>query len=284
MPWDHTFHSCFSSSLLSFPLTSDDTCFFFLSIAVLTCASATPPFIYWFLHNQFSLPPCLRYITCCGGTLDSLFLSRTRTHVSFWEIFGDLTMSFDQDLCYLCKEDLRDPVSIPCGHIFCSVCIKTYWDHAEHTGQYLCPQCRVNYNKRPNPRRLQSSRRSSSSLRNSDSFPPAPPAPDYNYAGPRMLDVTSASGRSSKLSSLVWCVLLPTARSTWSPITNHPPSNDTSWSMRSDTLIVRSARSTRKVWSFIAGRTRCVSVCCVRWKSTRATTWCPLNRKGRKCR
>ncbi|KAA8586438.1 hypothetical protein FQN60_000274 [Etheostoma spectabile] len=51
-------------------------------------------------------------------------------------------MSSDQDNCHLCKEYLRDPVSIPCGHIFCAVCLKTYWDHADHTGSYLCPQCK----------------------------------------------------------------------------------------------------------------------------------------------
>uniref|UniRef100_A0A674NRR4 FinTRIM family, member 83 n=1 Tax=Takifugu rubripes TaxID=31033 RepID=A0A674NRR4_TAKRU len=67
-------------------------------------------------------------------------------------------MSSDQDSCYLCKEHLRDPVSIPCGHVFCSICLKTYWDHADHTGSFLCPQCRVTYNKRPTPRRVGGSR------------------------------------------------------------------------------------------------------------------------------
>ncbi|KAF3841258.1 hypothetical protein F7725_007120 [Dissostichus mawsoni] len=51
-------------------------------------------------------------------------------------------MSSEQEDCHLCKEYLRDPVSIPCGHIFCAVCLKTYWDHADHTGSYMCPQCR----------------------------------------------------------------------------------------------------------------------------------------------
>lgn len=93
-------------------------------------------------------------------------------------------MSSEQDSCYLCKEYLRDPVSIPCGHIFCSICLKTYWDHADHTGSYLCPQCRVTYNKRPTPRRIGGSRHSTIQ-RNSESFPPPPPSPDYNYAGPQ---------------------------------------------------------------------------------------------------
>ncbi|XP_065106244.1 finTRIM family, member 83 isoform X1 [Paramisgurnus dabryanus] len=120
-------------------------------------------------------------------------------------------MASDQDFCFLCKEDLRDPVSIPCGHIFCAVCIKTYWDHADHTGQYLCPQCRVTYNKRPNPRRLQSSRQSTSTLRNSRSlqqendFPPAPPAPDYNYAGPQDVGCDICIGK--KLKAVKSCLM-----------------------------------------------------------------------------
>ncbi|TNN64717.1 Tripartite motif-containing protein 16 [Liparis tanakae] len=93
-------------------------------------------------------------------------------------------MSSDQDNCHLCKEYLRDPVSIPCGHIFCAVCLKTYWDHADHTGSYICPECKVTYSKRPTPRRMGGSR-TSTIQRNSESFPPPPPSPDYNYAGPQ---------------------------------------------------------------------------------------------------
>ncbi|KAG7266915.1 hypothetical protein CRUP_005520 [Coryphaenoides rupestris] len=94
-------------------------------------------------------------------------------------------MSSDHESCHLCKESLREPVSIPCGHVFCSICLKTYWDHTDPSGSYLCPQCRVSYNKRPTPRRLGSSRYSSSSspaLRSSESFPPPPPK---GWAAPR---------------------------------------------------------------------------------------------------
>ncbi|RVE63491.1 hypothetical protein OJAV_G00136800 [Oryzias javanicus] len=106
-------------------------------------------------------------------------------------------MSFDQDACFLCKEDLRDPVSIPCGHIFCSICLKTYWDHADHTGSYLCPQCRVTYNKRPTPRRMGGSRYGTLN-RNSESFPPPPPSPDYNYAGPQDVGCDICIGKKHK--------------------------------------------------------------------------------------
>ncbi|KAF7667041.1 hypothetical protein LDENG_00082540 [Lucifuga dentata] len=106
-------------------------------------------------------------------------------------------MSMDQDDCHLCKEDLRDPVSIPCGHIFCSICLKTYWDHADHTGSYLCPECRVSYNKRPNPRRMGSSQHSTLP-RSSETYPPTPPSPDYNFAGPQDVGCDICIGKKNK--------------------------------------------------------------------------------------
>uniref|UniRef100_A0A3Q2Y8U1 FinTRIM family, member 83 n=1 Tax=Hippocampus comes TaxID=109280 RepID=A0A3Q2Y8U1_HIPCM len=106
-------------------------------------------------------------------------------------------MASEQDNCHLCKEYLRDAVSIPCGHIFCSICLKTYWDHADHTGTYLCPQCRVTYNKRPTPRRIGGSRHSTMQ-RNSDGFPPPPPSPDYNVAGPQDVGCDICVGKKNK--------------------------------------------------------------------------------------
>ncbi|XP_034034891.1 finTRIM family, member 83 [Thalassophryne amazonica] len=106
-------------------------------------------------------------------------------------------MSSEQDSCYLCKEYLREPVSIPCGHIFCSICLKTYWDHADHTGSYQCPQCRVTYNKRPTPRRMGGSRYSTTQ-RNSDPYPPPPPSPDYDFAGPQDVGCDICVGKKNK--------------------------------------------------------------------------------------
>ncbi|KAM3868619.1 finTRIM family, member 83 [Diretmus argenteus] len=115
-------------------------------------------------------------------------------------------MSSDQEGCHLCKEYLRDPVSIPCGHIFCSVCLKTYWDHADHTGSYLCPQCRVTYNKRPSPRYLGGSRHSTLP-RTTESFPPPPPSPDYNYAGPQDVGCDICVGKKHKaVKSCLMCL------------------------------------------------------------------------------
>ncbi|XP_030648484.1 finTRIM family, member 82 isoform X2 [Chanos chanos] len=58
-------------------------------------------------------------------------------------------MSPDYFSCPLCTELLRDPVAIPCGHSFCMDCISGYWNEADYTGIYICPQCRITFTQRP---------------------------------------------------------------------------------------------------------------------------------------
>lgn len=55
----------------------------------------------------------------------------------------------DQFNCSICLDVLRDPVTIPCGHSYCSVCIQNYWDQDDYLGVFVCPQCRQNFNPRP---------------------------------------------------------------------------------------------------------------------------------------
>lgn len=51
--------------------------------------------------------------------------------------------------CSLCMSLLRDPVAIPCGHSFCMDCISGYWNEADYTGIYICPQCKITFTQRP---------------------------------------------------------------------------------------------------------------------------------------
>ncbi|XP_035526289.1 finTRIM family, member 67 [Morone saxatilis] len=55
----------------------------------------------------------------------------------------------DQLNCSICLDVLRDPVTIPCGHSYCSGCIQNYWDQDDYLGVFVCPQCRQNFNPRP---------------------------------------------------------------------------------------------------------------------------------------
>lgn len=51
-----------------------------------------------------------------------------------------------QFCCSICLELFTDPVSTPCGHNFCKVCIEKYWDTTELCS---CPLCKEVFHKRP---------------------------------------------------------------------------------------------------------------------------------------
>ncbi|XP_008277957.1 E3 ubiquitin-protein ligase TRIM17-like [Stegastes partitus] len=65
------------------------------------------------------------------------------------------TLDVNQFRCSICLEPYTDPVSIPCGHNFCKLCIEKFWDTSERCCCPLCmeafyrrPELRVNYSFR----------------------------------------------------------------------------------------------------------------------------------------
>ncbi|GAA6083206.1 E3 ubiquitin/ISG15 ligase TRIM25-like, partial [Tachysurus ichikawai] len=64
---------------------------------------------------------------------------------------AEASISVDQDQfsCPVCLDLLKDPVTIPCGHSFCNLCINGCWDLEDVKGVYSCPQCRETFNPRP---------------------------------------------------------------------------------------------------------------------------------------
>ncbi|XP_077441375.1 E3 ubiquitin-protein ligase TRIM65-like isoform X2 [Vanacampus margaritifer] len=59
---------------------------------------------------------------------------------------AEISLDGAQFNCSICLEVLRDPVTVPCGHSFCSVCLTGYWD-----SQLVCscPHCRATFSPRP---------------------------------------------------------------------------------------------------------------------------------------
>ncbi|XP_053537693.1 E3 ubiquitin-protein ligase TRIM39 isoform X2 [Ictalurus punctatus] len=52
----------------------------------------------------------------------------------------------DQLQCSICLDVFTDPVSTPCGHNFCMICLKEFWDSSSHC---QCPVCKEEFPKRP---------------------------------------------------------------------------------------------------------------------------------------
>ncbi|XP_061784555.1 E3 ubiquitin/ISG15 ligase TRIM25-like [Nerophis lumbriciformis] len=59
---------------------------------------------------------------------------------------GGMVLDKDQFNCGVCLDVLKEPVTIPCGHSYCSDCISSYWDDDSNV---KCPQCRQTFNPRP---------------------------------------------------------------------------------------------------------------------------------------
>uniref|UniRef100_A0A3P9P104 Protein PML-like n=1 Tax=Poecilia reticulata TaxID=8081 RepID=A0A3P9P104_POERE len=60
-------------------------------------------------------------------------------------------ISLDEHMlrCAICLDLLKDPVTIPCGHNYCSECIKNHWKEQDQKAIYSCPQCREVFIPRP---------------------------------------------------------------------------------------------------------------------------------------
>ncbi|XP_058247553.1 E3 ubiquitin/ISG15 ligase TRIM25-like [Hemibagrus wyckioides] len=119
---------------------------------------------------------------------------------------AEASISVDQDqfICPVCLDLLKDPVTIPCGHSFCKVCINGCWDQEDQKGVYSCPQCRDTFTPRPVLRRNNMLAEVVEKLKKTEV---QAASPVHCYTGPGDVECDFCTGRKHKaIKSCLICV------------------------------------------------------------------------------
>ncbi|XP_060757845.1 tripartite motif-containing protein 16-like [Neoarius graeffei] len=117
---------------------------------------------------------------------------------------ASISVAQDQFMCPVCLDLLKDPVTIPCGHSFCKVCINGCWDQEDQKGVYSCPQCRDTFTTRPVLRRNNMLDEVVEKLKKTE-VQAASPA--HCYAGPGDVECDFCTGRKHKaVKSCLMCL------------------------------------------------------------------------------
>ncbi|XP_027003282.2 tripartite motif-containing protein 16-like [Tachysurus fulvidraco] len=119
---------------------------------------------------------------------------------------AEASISVDQDqfICSVCLDLLKDPVTIPCGHSFCKVCINDCWDQEDQKDIYSCPECRDTFTPRPVLRGNNMLAEVVEKLKKTE-LQAASPA--HCYAGPGDVECDICTGRKHKaIKSCLVCV------------------------------------------------------------------------------
>ncbi|KAF7694498.1 tripartite motif-containing protein 16-like [Silurus meridionalis] len=120
---------------------------------------------------------------------------------------AEASISVDQHqfICPVCLDLLKDPVTVPCGHSFCKVCINHHWDQEDQKGIYSCPQCRDTFTPRPVLHRNNMLAEVVEKLKKKTEVHAA--SSDHCYAGPGDVKCDFCTGRKHKaVKSCLVCV------------------------------------------------------------------------------
>ncbi|XP_029530466.1 tripartite motif-containing protein 16-like isoform X2 [Oncorhynchus nerka] len=110
----------------------------------------------------------------------------------------------DQFCCSICLDLLKEPVTINCGHSYCSNCIEDCWDKDDPNGAYNCPQCRQTFSPRP---ALMKNSLLAMVVGNMRKIGLQPTPPAMCFAGPGDVECDFCNGRKQKaLKSCLVCL------------------------------------------------------------------------------
>ncbi|KAM6949058.1 E3 ubiquitin-protein ligase TRIM16-like isoform 1-T1 [Aplochiton taeniatus] len=114
----------------------------------------------------------------------------------------------DQFCCSICLDLLKEPVTIPCGHSYCSSCIQGCWDQDEPKGVYSCPQCRESFSPRPALRKNNMLAEVVEKLKKTGGQQASSPSAAQDYAGPGDVacDFCTGSRQHKALMSCLACM------------------------------------------------------------------------------
>ncbi|XP_053332722.1 E3 ubiquitin-protein ligase TRIM16-like [Clarias gariepinus] len=118
---------------------------------------------------------------------------------------ASISVDQDQFICPVCLDLLKDPLTLPCGHSFCKMCINCCWDQDDQKGVYSCPQCRDTFTSRPILRRNNTLAEVVEKLKKATEVQDASPAQCYTEPGDVECDF--CTGRKHKaVKSCLKCV------------------------------------------------------------------------------
>ncbi|XP_053087761.1 E3 ubiquitin/ISG15 ligase TRIM25-like [Pangasianodon hypophthalmus] len=118
---------------------------------------------------------------------------------------ASISVAQDQFSCPICLDLLKEPLTTPCGHSFCKVCINDCWDQEDKSGVYSSPQCRDTFTPRPVLRRNNMLAEVVDKLKKTTEVQAASPA--HCYAGPGDVECDFCSRRKHKaVKSCLMCL------------------------------------------------------------------------------
>uniref|UniRef100_A0A8C7JZR9 Tripartite motif-containing protein 16-like n=1 Tax=Oncorhynchus kisutch TaxID=8019 RepID=A0A8C7JZR9_ONCKI len=112
----------------------------------------------------------------------------------------------DQFCCSVCLDLLKEPVTIPCGHNYCRICIEGCWDQDDLKGVYRCPQCRHTFTTRPTLMKNNMLAELVEKLRKTGLQAAPPPALCYAGPGDVVCDFCTGTRKQKALMSCLACL------------------------------------------------------------------------------